>query len=451
MLPRSKEFKVAITVGHPHNLKEVIMTKSISFHVSRDYIRKFSFADENGRKFIIHHVYPRLDHFCGGAIPDAVNPRTHGKECLKGKLPKCIQETIVEYPHDFVLANRGSTILASTTHYDEDREMLTLYFENYEGPDAIHGMPDGATTYAVILKAQDEVIKSAIEEIGDQNIKSIGDLSSDVIPDYLKNARIHLEIITGITDRETIADLSEGRNTSRQVQAVSMANFNNCYNWLKDILNKQPYGNEIGYEENAEKDTDIREIIAIINLFHEGYTNPENPDNPEKCPQPTQSYSAKGKMIDRITEEEIIIGFKKLSPIIPEILELHDLVYATLPEVYNKSGGKLGLFGEHGDPIFKKHSPPVKLYFSDCKAGYRIPSGVLYPLLASMRALVKYQNEKAVWQMPPKVFWARYSKSLVNLLFERFVDYNRNPNVCGKSKTTYSQLFMAAENQLLRA
>lgn len=225
------------------------MTKSISFHVSREYVRKISFVDPDGKRFTIHHVYPTLADFVGGSIPDKVNPRTHGEECLKGKLPAHIKKTIEETPHDFVLANRGSTILNSDLHYDENAETMTLTFDKYQEPNAIHGVADGATTVAVISDSQTELLERAIKDGGGiAELKTFCDLarypelvSEDVASDLagLKQARIHLEIITGINERDRIACLSEGRNTSRQVKPWTMADFNGDFDFLKKILKKQ--------------------------------------------------------------------------------------------------------------------------------------------------------------------------------------------------------------------
>ena len=436
-------------MGHPQN-EEVKMTKSITFHVSREYIRKFTFTDSDDKKFTIHHVYPTLaDFVVGNEIPESVNPRTHaGSQCLKGKLSEKIRETIREEPHNFVLANRGSMILDSSIHYDESNEMLTIYFEQYEGPTAIHGIPDGATTNAVIADVQKDALEAVLEATEEiqSKIKSFADLSRNptLIPDYLKNARLHLEIITGIEDRERIALLSEGRNTSLQVKSWTMEDFKGHYDWLKSVLDQQLYKDKIGYEENAGADVEILDVLAILNLFHESYTQNDS--------QPTQSYSAKGSMLERVIPKEgnnNLVGFKKLAPIVPDVLALHDLVLSTLPEIYNKNcgncgkGGKLGaLVSPVGLKVFKKLKTPKLLNFSKYKASHKIPNSILYPLLASMRALIRDEG----WHMRPEDFWNKNCVTLVKQLFERFVDdHKQNPNVCGKSSSTYRQLFVAVD------
>lgn len=156
-------------------------------------------------------------------------------------------------------------------------------------------------------------------------------------------------------------------------------------------------------------------------------------------------------MTDRVKDENATReGFEKLGTIIPEILELHDLIVSTLPDIYNKTGGKLGAIGERGNQVFKKHRKPTSLVFSNYRETHKVPTGILYPLLASMRALVKYEDGKAAWRVSPKMFWEKHSKTLVKKLFERFMeDKKQNPNSFGKTAANYSELYTAARLALL--
>jgi len=54
-----------------------------------------------------------------GLIPDNVNPCSHGERSIRGKIPNDIRETVETEPQNFVLVNRGSTILSSRVHFNE--------------------------------------------------------------------------------------------------------------------------------------------------------------------------------------------------------------------------------------------------------------------------------------------------------------------------------------------
>src|SRR2546430_2470311 len=92
-------------------------TRRIRFYVSKDHYRKHEFND-NGKSVVIYHVYPLLSDWVGREAPDKVNPRTHDEDCLRSNVASDIETTITNYPKDFILANRGSTLLAESVSYD---------------------------------------------------------------------------------------------------------------------------------------------------------------------------------------------------------------------------------------------------------------------------------------------------------------------------------------------
>jgi soluble cytochrome b562 len=413
---------------------------SVSFHVSKNYIRTLKSDDGVS----IYHAYPTLADYAAGLIPDKVNPRTHGPECLKGMLPKEIRSTLETTPQSFSLINRGSTILSDNAWFDPIKEQLTITFTDYDGDDPIHGMPDGATTDAVIKDAQRDALRSILAILDEHQPLTINTYQEliqkhhELIPNYLKTARIHLEIIKGISCRSDIADISEGRNTGRQVKQWSLEDFRGGFDWLKKALDKAGYGDIVGYEEMAGKDITVLDVIAIINLFHQQYN--------DSC-QPTISYSCKGKMLDRAIQS--VDGLKMLEPLIVDILKLHDLVYSTIPKAYGAYGGILTSLCSK-DGTFKKFGNPRKLPFSDYCATNSIPTGVLFPVLASMRAIISYDRTgRAFWNVPYEKFWEENKETLVNQLLDDF-KVSRNPNVCGKSAAIYGNLYRTAENRYMK-
>ena len=58
-------------------------------------------------------------------------------------------------------------------------------------------------------------------------------LDRDALPPYLKDARLHVEVIVGIGDRDRIGRLVSGRNTSRQVKSWSLAEFDGTFDWIR--------------------------------------------------------------------------------------------------------------------------------------------------------------------------------------------------------------------------
>lgn len=401
-------------------------SKLIRVAIDKEHYRRIEI--EKGVE--ICHLYPTLSAWVGRQAPDDVNPRSHEDGTLNGSVPKAIEQTIRDNPEDFYLANRGVTILAESVSFDPTKQMFEIVLTDHSGETAQHGVADGGTTDAVIAKVQ--------REVADLHGVAYGGLTIDQIPPFLRNSRVHLEVIVGLsgddTDGNRLARLVQGRNTSRQVKSWTIADFKGKFDWLKKILDADgsTFKDKIGYEENAAKDVNIMEVLAILTLFHPMYDG--------KGKAPTVAYSSKGRMDKRLVDEAP--GYRVLGPLITDILRLHDHVYANFHAKYQQAfpGGKLARRGKTDDRLFPK-SPKV-LPLTGHKAQYHVPTGVLYPLLASLRALVRFPKEgelkEATWKIDPLAFFDKYGHELVEYIIDQLEGSSQNnPQTMGKSKTVY--------------
>ena len=74
-------------------------------------------------------------------------------------------------------------------------------------------------------------------------------------------------------------------------------------------------------------------------------------------------------------------------------------------------------------------------------AHYVIPSGLTFPLLAALRALVGYDKAgKAYWKADANRFFEKYGGELVATLIEQLEMLGGNPNTAGKKKPVYTAL-----------
>lgn len=392
----------------------------------------------------VYHAYVRLSDWIGRTLPDGVNPRSHDVDCLKSDVAKGIEQTITESPEDFYLANRGMTIMAKSLEYDAKKGIMRLRITNPE----CQGSADGATTDAVISKVQTRV---AWEMLNDRNATFVDFINSlenreqweKLVPDYLKQARLHLEIHTDLEDRDRIASLVGGRNTSRQVKSWSMADFTGMFDWLKDILEKdEAFAGKIGWEENSGKDITVLDVLSIINLFHPEFDDQDA--NGDKAP--TISYSNKGKMDTRLENEDILKGYTKLARVIPDILKLYEYAYSEFAIMFDKAyagNGRLG--GRNG---VKPRT--IELPFTGAKSNYEISDGYLFPLLASMRALVAHEP-KIHWAAEPFEFLSKHGPKLIVELMEQVkAQGGGNPTVAGKRKLVYTALHAKAQLALTK-
>ena len=400
--------------------------KVLRFVVDKEHYRRLQI--EPG--VTICHIYPTLGSWIGRDTPDDVNPRSHEDGALTGAVPDAIEDTLQNYPQDFYLANRGATILAQSASYDPDKQVVEVVLASYTGDDANHGVADGGTTDAVIARVQAEAAK----QLG----VDFHNLTPDQIPNHLRQARVHLEVIVGLDERDRIVRLVQGRNTSRQVKSWTMSDFKGNFDWIKQILESEgnQFRGKVGYEENAAAPVNILEVLAILTLFHQAY------DNRGKAP--TVAYSSKGRMDSRLTDAAIAPGYKVLGPILQDILRLHDHVYANFHIKYTAAfpGGKLGRRGKTDNRLFPRS--PKTLPLTGLRSEYQIPTGALYPLLASMRALVRFPKDGetggASWRMDPLRFFDENGAELMENLISQLEVVQNNPQTLGKTKTVYTAL-----------
>jgi hypothetical protein len=397
-------------------------TRVVKFRIGKDHLRKFEFP--NGENIVIYHLYPTLAEWVGKAIPDDVNPRSHDLEMIHSSVANDIRETIRSRPEDFFLANRGATVIAESLRFDPVRGEVEIAISD---PD-IHGLADGATSDAVVEQVQREVATG----------RKFSDLVFEEVPEYLKRARFHVEVIVGLTTKERIGMLARGRNTSRQVKSWSLADFQGAFDWIRDIL-ESPHSElkgRIGYEENAGREVTVLDVLSLMTLSSREW---DDKGAGLKRKAPTVAYSSKGRMDTRLQDETLAQHYRALAPILEDILKLHDYVYARFEDAYKDAmgGGKLG----RRRGVESRPDNPVVLPLTGARSNYDIPNGYTFPLLASFRALVEYDDKgQAGWKSNPFRFFDDYGPELVQVLIEQIDNLGGIPHLAGKSRAVYTSL-----------
>lgn len=432
----------------PTPREEVTARKPLkmTFHVGQEFIRRLSFPSSDARKnpTEVVHLYPLLGEWVGRMVPDGVNPRSHDPECLKSSVAKQIEQTIVDQPEDFYLANRGTTIIADALLFDPKTGNVTLCITDPEN----QGVADGATTDAVLAKVQTRLARELLEkkDASYMDLLAGNDGSNRVnksrLPEALQHGRIHLEVIVGLQDRATIANLVQGRNTSRQVRGWSMADFRGAFDWLKDVLEApgSMFQGKIGWEENSGQDINVLDVLSIVTLFHPEFDEKEN--GKEKAP--VIAYANKGRIDARLMDEKLLEGYKRLAPLIPDMLRLHDTVYANFEHAYAESFGPRARLGRREGVESRLMDRPYELPLTGTPSNFVIPSGFIFPLLAAFRALINYRG-RVSWKENPFEFFKKHGADLVGELMEQADGLGGNPNVTGKRKLVYTALHSKAK------
>lgn len=409
-------------------MTSVFEAREFRFKVPATLVR--SFDDPHNSEVHIHHAYVPIRSFPSGKVPDEVNPRRHEK--LAGRVPKAIEESLRANPMSFHNFNRGLLLVAQKAWYDNKTETLHAVIAS----DELGGLADGATTDRVIRDVKRTVSKADFEA-----------LSEAEIPEFLREAYVHLEIISG--DVKDIVGLTGARNTSNQVKEFALEDLGGGFGWLKEVIEASPLRGRVRYRENDQQPVDVRTVLALLTLFHPKW----NEDGKE----PVVAYTSKGAILEYYRDKEWRGGYEELAPVVSDILHLYDYVHAHFEEQYEKykknSAGTGSKFGRLKEVTYRE-GKAFTLPLTGLRTKYFVPDGWLYPLLASFRMLLDFPKGgkgKVKWAVPaPEDFFNKHGHELVGDVVEQSENLGRNPNATGKSRPLWGALRSRVELQRLR-
>lgn len=405
---------------------------TLRFPHSKDELRRITVKDDFG-EYDVYRISPTVANWPAELVPSGVNPRSHDAECLKSGVAKAIEKTLREEPEDFWLANRGGFLLVEKVKFDPERGQLELLLTN----DDLHGLADGATTNAVIIKLRSE----------------LSNTPSDSLRASLEKARFNMDVVVGLSNRDRVASLVQGRNTSVQVKGWSLNDFRGKFDWLKEFIDREksegheesPFRGKIGWEENAATDWSVLDLISLMTLFHPSYSDKSN----RRRGVPNSAFSNKGAADKRFVDEKMAPGYRALLPVLEDIIRFHDHVYAQFEPTYERYNREV--LGK-GAKLARRRGVDKKatiLPLTGTESEYKVEKGLLFPLLAAHRALLHFPNGNAEWRIDPVEFFGEFGLDLVGRLFDEYEKLGKNPAAVGKNRSVYENLYEKAENLLI--
>ncbi len=359
----------------------------------------------------------RVKYVCyikANSIPDSMedwmstNPR---EQKMTTNVAKNIQDSL-DRNQDFHELNRGILMSVEEVTYDNKEGIVTIEMDN---PDS-HGNIDGGHTLRAILEA-----------------KNSGTLND--------NRYVFFEFLTGI---DSPVELAAARNTSVQVDLKSIEELSNSFEVIKKVLEDQPFANRIGYKMNQQFNgktvIDVREILAIINMFNQALYPIKTKEGGLLESQPIQSYTGKEASLKKFINlgegkrEQIILD---MQPVIGDIFELWDNVERNFGAEANRSGRR---YGSRKYSKFDNNKVVGKALFSEEELKYIVPKGLIYPIVAAFRALININPEtnKYCWKKDPLEAWDVLGQKLIAIVLDEKAD---NPEVLGKNNNLWSNLF----------
>ncbi len=330
------------------------------------------------------------------------NPRD---QKLTTAVAKQIEESLLSNDGDFHLKNRGVVISAAKVQYDTKKGEMTLFLDD----DYDHGNIDGGHSLKVALKHQNKGL----------------------------NQYMAFEIMVGVED--IIEPLAAARNTSVQVDDKSLAELSNKFDPIKDAIGGMTFFERIAFKQNQQlapkvRMIDAREIVAILTMFNRSVYS--------ETVHPTQAYSSKAKVLDDYLANPD--HFEIFSNIAPDIFDLYDQIERDFPDAYNSTGGRYGGRKYSG---YKDGKLVAKSKFRQEDMIYKVPDGLIYPLVASFRAAVELNKNTGKYEWKQDVFelYEEIKQQLATKIMKYTEAIGNNPNAVGKDANAWDILYMTVE------
>lgn len=372
--------------------------------VSDNNFRRYDdpLGNEKSKKYIF---YVRTCDVPEG-IPMATNPRD---QKLTSSVASAISESLLSNDGLFHLKNRGIILSAKRVRYDNRLQEVTIEFDD----ESCHGNIDGGHTYKILLQNKDKILDQYVQ----------------------------FEVMTGV--ESMIADLAEARNTSVAVDAKSMAELREKFDPIKESLEGMPFFARISFKQNqitrdvdtkkALKMIDARDIVSIICMF--------NIDKYNSTEHPTKAYAGKQAMLNEYLDNPE--HYRKFVNVIPDIFDLYEAIETEFATAYNKNGC---MYGRKSYSGYKEGNPIAKSKFRQTDICYKIPDGLLYPILAAFRTLLEFDaaSGKYKWKdgKSPIDVWNKHKVGLTKSVMDLAGSLGDKPTVFGKDPSLWNYAYM---------
>lgn len=324
-------------------------------------------------------------------IPMECNPRLQN---MKSAVVKAIKQTLIEDDGLFHILNRGITITAESIKVKGNA--LLIEINDFE----TQGCIDGGHTYKSILECQDVL--------------------------QPETQYVTVEILTGDIVMNNFVKLAMARNRSQQVQDKSLAELNNEFGWIKEVIKNENVS--VIYKENEDGNVPIEFIIWLMAVTNSRFGESTCNARPKESMKAFIKYNKEhGLNIETnpfYATKDILVDLMKVF----DFMEVH-------------FGDKIRAFSR----IPKVTKGNFKSTIYNTPMNYKVPKQFLYPSYSAIRAIIGVDDKTGLlfWKTDPYAFAKRILPELaayqVNIYRE-----DRLLERC-RAKKTYSILYKTAE------
>lgn len=329
------------------------------------------------------------------------------------------------YPGSFDLMNLGITILA-----DKINPIDKKTFDVFIRPE--DGIVNGAHTAKIIETCQDD----------------------DSIP---LEQYVEVKVVTGInqTDYDELkADIAKGQNTGIAVRDQSIYDIQGIFDSIKETIKNEDWAEDVAWRESDPGRIDVRDLISVMEAFNVIDFKASSGTHPiqayEKWSVPLTKFADDFRNNTAPCRRK----YAALEPLLIEALELYDRIRHDFRGIFNSevspAAGRLRIVEEAPvrqkvfDFPFSKQDP----------AQFRLTKGAAFPILAAFRNCASYDEEKhkAEWIggfEAVKALWKEAGPELVRETYEARKSIGNTPDVLGKNRSHWSNLFRLVKVRVL--
>jgi hypothetical protein len=385
-----------------------------TFNIHSKIHRKWPDPNDPNMEHHIFYVPCRLMEKGIGIKP---NSRWATDKSIKKPVGKAVMETLLntaqEIKNIFHRMNGGITIVASMVTKKSDKNDLEHWVVQYD--EEKEGILDGGHTYRIITTAQD---------------------LHDLDPEQY----VVIKITTRVPENH-IAEISEGLNTSLQVQRESILNNREYFDWIKEELKNESFYDQIAFKETDDGEYDISFILQLVFMM-----NPILFPNKEED-HPTAAYTSKRAVINRFEADmkSNKNAFKAAKPILKDILYLYEMMSCGAAG----SGGYNDVKSSRitSEAILSTKNPK-KFHIIDEESTETLHKGFLFPMFASFRWYIDVNGVGLKWKTnfdDVLKVWDEYGGQMLkfcvfNLKEDHSPDGKPKFSTFGKSKRIWTDL-----------
>lgn len=302
-------------------------------------------------------------------------------------------ETVDEAPETFHLKNRGITYLAQDFEFDNKAKELTVSIPDipktaYEDETApIFGIADGGHTWEVIGRT---ILR--LEELQQKNGWS--------------EPFVRVHFMSGETVQDAVGDIVEALNTSSQVQAYTLDEYQGKFDELKEALKDSGFDiSLIAFRENESKEWNVVEIIRRLACFLK--------ERWQEVP-PTSMYKSGNKALGLYVNESSCVEFRRLYSVIKDVVTLPEYIQHQLSQggvIENKKLGNVRRVRVLKKPESRPGTSFPTRHFLDMAA--------LLPMASAFRELLVLRGDRYQWRLSPYDVFPKCAEQLYKVLLSR--------------------------------